>query len=412
MSRTRTEPPANGNRLKVAGLFAGIGGLELGLSRAGHLALQFCELDPGANAVLRSRFPDVALHDDVTTLRCLPKDVDLVAAGFPCQDLSQAGATKGLGGEQSILVDHAFRLLSAGDIPWVLLENVPFMLQLGRGSAIRHVTSELERLGYEWAYRVIDTRAFGLPQRRERVFILASRTESPAWRLLGTDSTPDVREMTDGVACGFYWTEGVRGLGWAVDGVPTLKGGSTIGIPSPPAIWMPDGSLVTPHIRDAERLQGFEADWTLPAVDVVRPSHRWKLVGNAVSVPVAEWIGSRMAEVANPDWEPMNAQPFNPDGAWPRVAFSRRGDVWTLTQSTWPVAIPAQPLVDFLKHPTKPLSHRALKGFQTRLGRGTLRRPAAFDRDLERLVAATEAALPPMASARSVVGRIGSVRSG
>lgn len=67
------------------------------------------------------------------------------------------------------------------------------------------------------------------------------------------------------LAFGFYWTEGTRGLGAAVDAVPTLKGGSTIGIPSPPGILLPGGRVVTPRIEDAERLQGFEAGWTEPA---------------------------------------------------------------------------------------------------------------------------------------------------
>ena len=115
----------------VAGLFAGIGGLELGLARAGHHTELLCEIEPGAVAVLRNRFPRVPVHEDVTTLKRLPRAVNLVVAGFPCQDLSQAGLTKGLGGLQSSLVDHVFRLLKVSDVPWVVLENVPFMLQLG-----------------------------------------------------------------------------------------------------------------------------------------------------------------------------------------------------------------------------------------------------------------------------------------
>ena len=68
-------------------------------------------------------------------------------------------------------------------------------------------------------------------------------------------------------------------MGWAVDAIPTLKGGSTIGIPSAPAIWLPDGRIITPEIRDAERLQGFAEDWTNPAIAVTKPGYRWKLVG-------------------------------------------------------------------------------------------------------------------------------------
>ena len=96
------------------------------------------------------------------------------------------------------------------------------------------------------------------------------------------------------MACGFYWTEGIRGLGWAFDAIPTLKGGSTVGIPSPPAIILPDGIIVKLNIQDAERIQGFEAGWTQPAELVARPGMRWKLVGNAVTVGAAEWIGRRI----------------------------------------------------------------------------------------------------------------------
>lgn len=377
--------------LHVAGLFAGIGGLELGLARAGHHAELLCEIEPGAVAVLRERFPRVPVHEDVTTLDRLPKRVDCVVAGFPCQDLSQAGLTKGLRGKQSSLVDHVFRLLRRSEVPWVVLENVPFMLQLGRGNAIRHVTGELERLGYHWAYRVLDTRAFGLPQRRERVFIVASKERSPAPLLFETNHRPRDLPYGGDVACGFFWTEGLRGLGWAVDAVPTLKGGSTIGIPSPPAIWMPDGRFVTPDIRDAERLQGFDPDWSLPAAAVARNSHRWKLVGNAVSVPVAEWIGKRL--LADSAWRPLLPIPFDRRSAWPRAAFSDDGDVWAVDVSTWPVAKPARSLEAFLKFPTKPLSHRALEGFSSRLSRGNLKRPPAFDRDLGRALNA-EAGIP------------------
>lgn len=104
----------------------------------------------------------------------------MVSAGFPCQDLSQAGRTVGIDGSRSGLVDHAFRLVRRTQGPrWLLLENIPFMLKLDRGRAMRHLTAELEDMGYRWAYRVVDTRAFGLPQRRQRVILLASRTEDP-----------------------------------------------------------------------------------------------------------------------------------------------------------------------------------------------------------------------------------------
>ena len=283
-------------RLSVAGLFAGLGGIELGLSQAGHESSLLCELEPGAHRVLQAHFKGTKLARDVRDLKSVG-DVDLVTAGFPCQDLSQAGRTAGIRGKNSGLVGQVFRLLDARKRSprWLMLENVSFMLQLDRGRGMRYLVDELEDRGFLWAYRVVDTQAFGLPQRRQRVILLASRTEDPRRVLFADDVEPVRREFDRRLWCGFYWTEGLRGLGWAVDSVPTLKGGSTIGIPSPPAIWNPqDGSITTPEIRDAERFQGFDPDWTLPALEIegVRRGHRWKLVGNAVSVPVARWVAS------------------------------------------------------------------------------------------------------------------------
>src|SRR5437879_5987911 len=109
--------------MKIAALFAGIGGLETGLHEAGHETIFFAESWPAADAVLLSRFPEISNRGDVTQLRGLPRGIDLVTAGFPCQDLSQAGKTTGIGGSRSGLVDHVFRLLDRGRVPWVLLEN-------------------------------------------------------------------------------------------------------------------------------------------------------------------------------------------------------------------------------------------------------------------------------------------------
>jgi DNA (cytosine-5)-methyltransferase 1 len=109
-------PTTSPGALRVAGLFAGIGGLELGFARAGHHAEFLCELDAAASAVLADRFPNVPLVGDVRDIERLPT-VDLVAAGFPCQDLSQAGRTVGITGSQSGLVDEVFRALLL--LPWV-----------------------------------------------------------------------------------------------------------------------------------------------------------------------------------------------------------------------------------------------------------------------------------------------------
>jgi DNA (cytosine-5)-methyltransferase 1 len=382
--------PEHSTPLRVAGLFAGVGGLELGLERAGHESLLLCEIEPSARAVLHERFPGVRLHDDVTTLARLPARTTLLAAGFPCQDFSQAGRTAGVrtllrdgararaAGLRSGLVGQIFRLLQDRPVDWVLLENVPFMLHLDRGRALELIVGALERLNYAWCYRVIDARAFGSPQRRERVYLLASRVADPRGVLLADDAGEPVEAVwVPGHSFGFYWTEGNRGLGAAPNAVPTLKGGSGVGIPSPPAILLPDGRIVTPDVRDAERLQGFPADWTKPAERVAARGARWKLVGNAVCVDVATWIGHRLARPGT--WrreaEPV---PLAPGDPWPRTAWSLGEGRWAAPFSAWPVHRPGRPIHDFLDHPGRLLSRRATAGFLSRAERSTLRFPPGF----------------------------------
>ncbi|MGU3436420.1 DNA cytosine methyltransferase [Actinomycetes bacterium M1A6_2h] len=362
----------------MVGLFAGIGGLELGLSEHGWSTELLCEIDEGAGAVLRARFPDIPLHPDVTSLRSLPQGTELVAAGFPCQDLSQAGRTAGITGDRSGLVDHVFRLVARRRGPkWLLIENVPFMLQLGRGAAMRHITHALEDLGYMWAYRVVDARAFGLPQRRQRVIMLASRTEDPREVLFGQDAGAVLDAEPDEHPCGFYWTEGVRGLGWAVNAVPTLKGGSTIGIASPPAVRLPSGELVTPGITDVERLQGFDPDWTAPATSLpgVRAGHRWKLVGNAVSVRMASWVGESLTTPTV--YDASDDVAITPGQRWPTAAWGRDRTAWKVPASTWPIHAEYEDLDGFLDE-SKLLSARATAGFLKRARSGNLRFPAGF----------------------------------
>jgi len=372
-------PETRGATHVVSGMFAGIGGFELGLSRAGHETAILCENEPGAMAVLRERFPEIELHDDVTTLSALPPGTTLLVGGFPCQDLSQAGLTAGIEGARSGLVFELFRLLRRRPVPWVLLENVPFMLQLARGKALEVVIDEMERLGYRWAYRVVDSRAFGVPQRRQRVYLLASLEGDPRDVLLvddvGPPPEPGPHEWRK-FACGFYWTEGIRGLGWAYDAVPTLKGGSTIGIPSAPAIVRRDGSIVTPHIRDAERMQGFPIDWTLPAEKVVRRGHRWKLVGNAVTVDTVEWLGRRF--VSPGKYDGATDPVLERKSRWPSAAWSLGKKRHVSSVSMWPQRRPRLPLDDFLRFPPDPLSYRAASGFLERARRGSLRFPPGF----------------------------------
>lgn len=366
--------------MKVVGLFAGIGGLEIGLASAGHETLMLCEIWEPARAVLGARFPDISVARDVSALEALPPETELVVAGFPCQDLSQAGMTAGIDGKRSGLVGHVFRLLDDHRAPWVVLENVSFMLHLDKGKGLTRLIEAFEERGYRWAYRVVNTLAF-LPQRRERVLFVATTTEADPADVLFSDEAvpPEQNTSLDIHAHGFYWTEGVRGLGWARDAVPTLKNGSTVGIASPPAILLPDGSVVTPDIRDAERLQGFPANWTEPASRESRASLRWSLVGNAVSVPVAGWLGQRLASHGR--YDKLRDRSLAIDGRWPRAARFDGDKRQAVEINSFPIWQERPPLADFLLYEGKPLSARATRGFLSRTERSSLRfQPGFLDR--------------------------------
>ena len=121
--------------------------LELGLVRAGHKSLMTCEIWEPAVKVLGERFKGVPNEQDVAELKDLPNATELVTAGFPCQDLSQAGLTAGITGKRSGLVGHVFRLLDKQRIKTVVLENVSFMLTLDRGAAMDRLTRSFEERG-------------------------------------------------------------------------------------------------------------------------------------------------------------------------------------------------------------------------------------------------------------------------
>ncbi|MDE2921799.1 MAG: DNA (cytosine-5-)-methyltransferase [Acidobacteriota bacterium] len=365
----------------VSGLFAGIGGFELGLELAGHRPTLLCDNCEYASRVLRRRWPEARFHADVADLAELPEDAELVTAGFPCQNLSMAGDKAGLDGGKSGIVDHLFRLLDVRAVPWVLIENVYFMLHLQRGAAIDSILKRLERRGYRWAYRVVDSRSFGLAQRRRRVFILASQAGDPRKVLLADDAPGgkppkfDVTQSVGSRPLGFYWTEGRVGHGLTAEAIPPLKAGSTLAIPSPPAVLLPSGRVVTPPIEALERLQGFRPRWTSALRGQAR-RQRWRLVGNAVSVPVAKWIGGRLADPVQYD-EQADTH-LRPGTPWPTAGWNVDGRRMVADVSEFPVKRRLGRLSAFNTAKWPNLSQRALSGFAKRAREGGLRYPPGF----------------------------------
>ena len=293
-----------------------------------------------------------------------------------------AGDKTGLNGTKSSIVSNLFRLLDRFAVPWVVIENVYFMLHLAQGLAIRSILDRLEGQGYVWAYRVVDSRAFGLAQRRRRVYIVASQSGDPRNVLL-SDDAPNTAwpEPDTNLPIGFYWTEGRSGKGLTGDAIPPLKAGSVLGIPSPPAVLLPTGRVVTPTIEAAERFQGFPERWSSVLRDRKARRHRWRLVGNAVSVPVAEWIGFRLSEPGT--YDPKGDVSLDLTRSWPNAAWNMGDGRMSSAVSEWPLHRRRGRISAFATEKWPDLSTRALGGFVRRARCSTLNYPAGFLEALE-----------------------------
>jgi DNA (cytosine-5)-methyltransferase 1 len=363
--------------MPVTGLFAGIGGFELALSQARLEAELMVELDSAANTVLAAQFPDVELRSDVLDILDLPENTSILTAGFPCQNLSMAGDKSGIGGAKSGVVRKMFELIGHSTVPLVLIENVYFMLQLDSGKGMQWLVDEFEQLNYRWAYRVLDTNGFGLPQRRRRVYFVASRDVDPRTILFADETDNPVLTKPDlTVPLGFYWTEGRSGVGFTIDGIPPLKVGSNLGIPSAPAVLFPDGEVLMPSLSACERLQGFAAGWTDSARNGEKKDPRWRLVGNAVSVPVAQWVAERIntpGEVR--EYELIDVDRWQ---RWPDAAWNVDGKRVGVVASDKPVQIATPSISDFRDETWTRLSDRALNGFISRAVEGNLKMPDGF----------------------------------
>lgn len=214
-------------KLRVLDLFSGIGGFSLGLERTGKAeAVAACEIDEYARRVYARHFPGVPIHNDIRTLGPVGP-VDLVTAGFPCQDISNAGLRAGLAGSNSSLfwfVLHALRMVGR---PRVLLENVAALLGRGMGD----VCGALASFGYDAEWHCIPASAVGAPHRRDRVWIVADpqRDEQPrekpcvgpfgrmgrveqsvAWDGGWEAALSSLRRMDDGLSRSVDRTDGLR----------------------------------------------------------------------------------------------------------------------------------------------------------------------------------------------------------
>ncbi|MCI0563499.1 MAG: DNA (cytosine-5-)-methyltransferase [Nitrososphaera sp.] len=301
--------------IKTASFFSGIGGLELGLERAGFQVTFQCEVKPFCLDILEQHWPNVTRATDIRSVTHADVPDSVVwTAGFPCQDLSLArmGPRSGLRGNQSGLF-HEFVRLLRGSLPRaVILENVHGLLSSHGGRDFAIILKALDELGYGVAWRVLNSKYFGIPQQRRRVFIVGLHRDprsaaevlfepecgdwNPSTRKPNGQKSDSLFQKVVGnpitgplvkVLAHCIYAESARhtGTDWSRN-----------------YVWYPDGRIRRFTPMEVERVQGFPKNWTLPKhIDNVTKknidSTRYHAVGNSVTPQVAEWLGHRLAKV-------------------------------------------------------------------------------------------------------------------
>jgi len=292
--------------LRLNSFFAGIGGFDLGLAPSGIEVAFHCEIDPFCRSVLKRHWrhvPETADIKDVDA-RELP-DAEVWSGGFPCQDVSVARGwlgREGLKGKRSGLF-HVFLDLVSKRLPKVvLLENVTGLLNSHDGLDFELVLKGLTSLGYGVAWRVLNSRYFGAPQSRPRVFIVAWHgSPTRAIRSLYEES---VSPWPAHERAGFLTPCKRTAAGAAVPEIAyclAATSGRHTGTDWSRSYVSYDDRVRRLTPPECEGLQGFPRGWTLPEQDMKLAeteldSLRYAALGNAVCVPVVEWIGERVVE--------------------------------------------------------------------------------------------------------------------
>ena len=290
--------------MRVASFFSGIGGIDLGLEQAGMEIVYQCEILPFVHQVLKKHWPFIPLAGDIVDVTGddVP-EADVYAGGFPCQDISLAnqGKRQGLDGERSGLFYKFAELVEEKTPRWVFIENVPGLLNSRGGNDFRVIISTLDELGYGVSWRLLDARFFGTPQRRRRIYVVASLGTLGAGEVLFECGTNPVSNSKGHRARNFtspgndesipesnIFSIQHAGIGRKASAGPQGKG------------YRNDGETYTLDSRG-----GADAVCKTDAPFGVRDSSgvskrldgsRYRAIGNSVSIPVIKWIGQRIIE--------------------------------------------------------------------------------------------------------------------
>ncbi len=351
--------------MKVFSLFSGIGGFDLACQRHGHRIIGACEIDRYAKAVYAGHFTGVPIHKDVTKIRPeeLP-DFDILCAGFPCQDYSIAGKRLGFKESRGKLFFEIVRIAKEKRPRFLLLENVKGLLSHDRGKTFAVILTALDEIGYDAQWQVLNSKYF-VPQNRERVFIIANLREEPRPEVfpLGfngeevNEDWPNVRTITGGGNAGGMHSQmtgiiinkgitkeqtisncvdascwkghdshGQRtlievarisghekrqtGRIYHSDGLARTMCSGSGGMGKNTGMYQINGRVRRLTPLECEKLQGFPDRWTESGIEAentvtISDTQRYRCLGNAVTVPVVEYIMKKLGSSAKLEIKPV-----------------------------------------------------------------------------------------------------------
>ena len=314
--------------------FAGIGGFDLALATAGFSPKAHSEINKFCKLILKKHWPSVPNLGDITQIndRDIPS-APIWCGGFPCQDVSVARGAKGrdgLKGKNSGLFFPFFELIKTHRPEVVLLENVTGLLSSHNGQDFRVILEAFIGEGYSVAWRVMNSRYFGSPQSRPRVFICAARNNSrlPLEVLYegekGSGSINKRKGFLEAYKCNATGAQ-VAEVAYCL----AATSGRHTGTDWSRTYVSYDASVRRLTPNECEGLQGFPKDWTLPVDGNNRPSEldtpRYQALGNAVAVPVVGWIAQRLRQsslsLSVPSLSTEEIQLLYPDFASTSVRF-------------------------------------------------------------------------------------------
>lgn len=319
-------------KLQVASFFAGIGGFDLGFERAGFEINFQCEIHPFCKTVLKHHWPSVPFVEDISTVE--PKAIpfaDVWCGGFPCQDLSVARGARGrhgLNGERSGLFFRLAELAQKKKPRVILIENVHGLLNSNNGKDFAELLHTFDSLNYAVSWRLLNSRYFGLPQSRPRVYICAwLKNPIGAGNALFETRPPASLVNERAAFLETSWNEGAGPIAPKLAFCLAATSGRHTGTD-----WSRTYIAYKDAVRrltplEGERLQGFPDGWTdiqSHKIDADRrDSLRYHALGNAVSVSVVKWIANRIRiGLKNQDklpQTPMKKREFltESSGIWP-----------------------------------------------------------------------------------------------